>query len=374
MKSRNAFTLVELLIVISIIALLVGLLLPAVFGARESARRLTCINNLRQQASGCLAHVTARDYFPTGGWCCFWVGNPNGGFGRTQSGGWIFNILPYIEQGALHDKGLGKTGADLKNALTEMVQTPVTLFNCPSRRASDICNNSINWTYHNTNRPAFYSRSDYAGNAGSFQKISYVQGYYPNTGKPDLDLNVVKRFKGWPAVSNDTYTPDYHGNGVIYTHSSVTLTDILDGSSNTYLCGEKFVDVRSYHGLTEDRGDNESMFTGADPDSLRWAYGDNNADSDFGGKATKNPNDGLSSGYTNKAWFMQPMRDFNNVPKGFPWQNYFWRFGSPHAASVNMAFADGSVHHIQYDIEGRVHALLGSRKDGQMLPHSTKVQ
>ena len=126
----HGFTLVELLVVITIIGILIALLLPAVQSAREAARRTQCSNNLKQLALACLVHESTHGFFPTGGWGWHWVGDPDMGFDLKQPGGWIYNILPYIEQGALHDLGLEvtdtatkkrKTQADDRNAVGRLV-------------------------------------------------------------------------------------------------------------------------------------------------------------------------------------------------------------------------------------------------------------
>ena len=106
-RPLHGFTLVELLVVITIIGILIALLLPAVQAAREAARRLQCQNNLKQLALGCLNHEQSQGYLPAAGcgkpmpW--LWVGDPDEGFGKQQHGGWFYNILPFIEQQALHD-------------------------------------------------------------------------------------------------------------------------------------------------------------------------------------------------------------------------------------------------------------------------------
>src|SRR5215468_1104499 len=94
----RGFTLVELLVVIAIIGVLIALLLPAVQSAREAARRSQCQNSLKQIATAFLNHESTQKIFPTSGWGWGWVGDPDRGYKRNQPGGWLYNILPYIEQ------------------------------------------------------------------------------------------------------------------------------------------------------------------------------------------------------------------------------------------------------------------------------------
>ena len=126
-RRAAGFTLIELLVVITIIGILISLLLPAVQAAREAARRLQCQNNLKQLALGCLNHEQAQGFLPTGGWIWIWAGDPDRGFTRRQCGGWVYNILPYIEQQALHDLGMGQNPTDKMAALTTIAQTPLTI-------------------------------------------------------------------------------------------------------------------------------------------------------------------------------------------------------------------------------------------------------
>ena len=104
---RPAFTLVELLVVITIIGILIALLLPAVQAAREAARLAQCRNNLKQLALGCMTHESITKRFPSDGWGFSWVGDADLGNDWRQPGGWLYNVLPYIEQQALHDLGGG---------------------------------------------------------------------------------------------------------------------------------------------------------------------------------------------------------------------------------------------------------------------------
>lgn len=88
--SHVAFTLVELLVVIAIIGILVALLLPAIQAARESARRATCMNNLKQIGIALQNYHSAHNTFPVG--AAFQEGTTWSGF-----------ILPYMEEAALAD-------------------------------------------------------------------------------------------------------------------------------------------------------------------------------------------------------------------------------------------------------------------------------
>jgi len=137
---HSAFTLVELLVVIAIIGMLVGLLLPAVQQAREAARQMQCSNNLKNLGLGAMNHESSIRIYPAGGWYYVWKGDPDLGFGHLQPGSWAYSILPFIEQNALFQLGsdgdVTQITATQKAGTKIRCQTPLPIFNCPSRRAA----------------------------------------------------------------------------------------------------------------------------------------------------------------------------------------------------------------------------------------------
>src|SRR5262245_11722905 len=137
-RRRMAFTLVELLVVIAIIGILVALLLPAIQAARESARRSKCSNNLKNLALAALNHHDVARIYPTGGWGWYWVGDPDRGYGRKQPGGWAFNVMPFTEEDnryrSVSDGQSNIVTTQQLNAIRDVVNKPLVLLNCPSRR------------------------------------------------------------------------------------------------------------------------------------------------------------------------------------------------------------------------------------------------
>jgi prepilin-type N-terminal cleavage/methylation domain-containing protein len=339
-KRSSGFTLVELLVVIAIIGILIALLLPAIQAAREAARRMECQNHLKQIALGCLNHESSMHFFPTGGWGWGWVGDPDLGFGKTQPGGWIFNILPYMELKSVYHMSKGLSGSDKVLATQSMVETPIALFNCATRRPSKV----YPWMLGTQNgaqfgTPTVAGRGDYAMNAGTYftwdNGMGYDQfDYGPGSLAEGLDPGHYWADRSFRGASLATGIPGAPGaDGICYLRSLVTVKDIPDGLSHTYLVGERYLNPDHYStGIADD--DNESLYTGFDDDNYRVAGWENP------------PGPGL----------LPPKRDQRGYANDL-------LFGSAHSAVWNASFCDGSVHGISYDIDPVLHSYLANRRD-----------
>jgi prepilin-type N-terminal cleavage/methylation domain-containing protein len=358
-RASHGFTLVELLVVIAIIGILVALLLPAIQAAREAARRSQCQNNLKQIALGCLLHQDNHKFLPSGGWGRLWTGDANQGYGKDQPGSWIFNILPYIEQSDLHDvhSGHAPNSVGYRQADVVLHTTPIGMLMCPSRRAvqpyqalwSSIA--AIHSPLTSLAATTGVVKSDYAANAGDarFWDVTALPFYEP----PDYasaatgawtNTGVCNVTDPRQAVRGDAAACQ---SGVSYYRSEVSASKIVDGTTSTYLVGEKYIRPEAYEGhvtLSDPRfsyGENQSMYTGYEWDNHRVAYRP---------QISSIPDEG----------YYQPRQDT-------PGYETYAAFGSVHAAGLNMAMCDGSVHHLSYDIDPKAHRALASRLDGEVV-------
>jgi prepilin-type N-terminal cleavage/methylation domain-containing protein len=237
---RAGFTLIELLVIIAIIAVLIGLLLPAVQRVREAANRIHCANNLKQLGLAAHNHHDSLGFLPSGGWGWYWTGVPDR-VGHRQPGGWTYSLLPYVDQDNLWRSSDAPT----------RVALPLSLFNCPSRRTGGPYPNRI--AYFDAGFPKFAARGDYAANAGSQHADEFYSGPSSLAAGDSAGFN-------WPSTDGLT--------GISFQRSEISFGDIKAGTSNTYLFGEKYLD-RDHYSTGTDPADNECMYAGFDNDNFR---------------------------------------------------------------------------------------------------------
>ena len=311
-NGRRGFTLVELLVVIAIIGILVSLLLPAVQAAREAARSVQCKNNLKQLALGCLSHENSLGLLPADGHNYKTAGDPNKGFGKDQPGGWHYNILPYIEQQNLRELGMDLPEPQRRAAGAKICETVVTTFICPTRGSARPIPYILpgRYSYNNIDRPKAFGRSDYAANAGN-------------------------RLSGWCSYNSTNHT------GAIYSRSGLNMADIHDGTSNTYLIGERYIDPDHYS-YANSPGNDQGWVVGHDLDAFR---------------CTDYRDDTEANRITSARY--APRRDTPGV-------DVREMFGSAHAL-FHMAMCDGSVRGVSYSIDPKVHYRYGHREDGEAI-------
>lgn len=198
-NAATGFTLVELLVVITIISVLVGLLLPAIQAARESARRTRCVNNLKQLGLALQQYAGVQRTFPPGAR----IHKQSDGLGIS----WCVMILPYIEQAELFDQISPTSDGGAKNIKAGYTKL-IDEFVCPSEDPQ--------------------SRS-----ADTFKYANY-------TSVAGAGRNGEMKSPGTIACGA------YYSDGVLYPGSNTTPADISDGTSNTLALGE-----RSYIGFRE---------------------------------------------------------------------------------------------------------------------------
>ncbi len=233
----RAFTLVELLVVIAIIGILVALLLPAVNAAREAARRIQCTNQVRQLALSFHTHEGAQHHLPTGGWGWPWLGYPEYGYGKNQPGGWMYNILPYMEEANLHDIGKGATGAARTLATRQRVESSFTGMTCPSRRTANVYPYaSVNLSFAYCDPFELCSKSDYAACAGDM--ILPEMFGYPSASVA-YETAVAGSWDNYGANLFSAFRGERKATGVVFGRSEISFRKIKDGTSKTYMVGEK---------------------------------------------------------------------------------------------------------------------------------------
>jgi prepilin-type N-terminal cleavage/methylation domain-containing protein/prepilin-type processing-associated H-X9-DG protein len=327
-RSRDAFTLIELLVVIAIIAVLIGLLLPAVQSAREAARRLMCVNNLKQVAlSAHNFHDTHRAF-------------PAGSSGGTAPASSLVFILPYLEGGNVYN------AFNLTNDVTTSVDNATSRcltigsYLCPSDPSAGFWpDTSPVW---NGSNPAM-GRSNYFGNLGA---------------------------SGWVYDDLNTLSKPPGQRGVFAYKSSTSIDDIHDGTSNTAL----YAEVKRGARPGSDALNVTELFANIWGNAAPSVNPSNLVPPAACNKPTLN-----SFNYTG----LQYQRGFlitalytHTVPPNYKGRDCicFLSFDQGHLAArsdhpggVNVSMSDGSVRFIREAIQPHVWRALGTREGGEVI-------
>ncbi len=331
----------ELLVVIAIIGILVALLLPAVQAARESARRMSCANNLKNIGLACLNYESSKGTLPPGG---------KNAAGQSQSGlGWPVWILPYCEGSVVTEQAIdvfALSGDAYGSAMDELNRLIMPMYYCPSD--PDIKNQQEKYL------SADRRQMSYAGVSGS---------YFSRTG----ECTTTKQSGVYCVQSSDPTFAQNNYDGLMIQDWPVKLRQVTDGLSNTIMIGERWYAVRawmigSYWRSPTDppqgRGRNLPAPPGPQPVTALFAMKNVTANVPINHDLNlscyvghQNTTDRPSVPDTSARTL-----SVNDLP-----------FGSFHPGGVNFGYGDGSVNFLPDDIDLAVYVSLASRNGEEVI-------
>jgi prepilin-type N-terminal cleavage/methylation domain-containing protein/prepilin-type processing-associated H-X9-DG protein len=321
---RRGFTLIELLVVIAITAILIGLLIPAVQKVRATVQMASCKNNLKQLGLACNTFHDAKGFYPGGGgsWTYPETNTPRG---PTQSNGiivdhpgqqcgWMFQILPFVEQAntyAISITGTNGSGWDIAKA------TLIVTYLCPARRSGTVYN---------------------AGRNSPHDGLRAMNDYVCVSDVNDSTVGIIVPTT---AITSSGGIP-------------VRATMVKDGLSYTILASEKGMAPQWYFlnsypnasGTSSPCGyEDQGYVDGWDNDTMCYV-GTTSA-----GAVYNNQRDNPTTGIVNSV---------GASIDGFV-------LGSAHDSGSNFLFGDGSVHTISYNTNPNLLVGLVTRNGGEVV-------
>ncbi len=351
-RFRLAFTLVELLVVVSVIGILIAMLLPAVGQIREAARRIGCSNNLRQLSVAVSNYHSSNFKFPPGSV----IG---------QGAGWSAFILEQIDQGPLArsidltDRSGAANGSGTAahwldrnipgdGGLNEQAcEQILSVFRCGSDPVSDQIpsGNTLGVTIE-----ARYA-SSYMGVATGTQKTSSFLYARPSGGAPRREIAKQSR----NGLLAPTQPAAYYGISRLPT--KVRQSDVKDGLSNTVLIGEGVFDTSR---LVNESGDDVNR--GVD----HWIIG--SPENDFGQDMSEFLGSTAIEINMYHQWSDARLKPLSESTLRKRFSEMAFGFASWHAENlVNFAMGDGSVRVVESKIDPQVYSNLGNFRDGQLI-------
>ncbi len=316
-KKIAGFTLVELLVVITILAVLIGLLLPAVQAAREAARRISCQNNLKQLGLALHNHHTAFNHFPPG---------------RNVPLPAVFSTHAYLLP---HAEGLAYNQIDLKSP-------PITF----SLASGVVLDGSVNYPAATTTMPIFVCPSD-RNSSGKLPGSEFAATNYAACSGSGL-LNAG-------SLNN--------ADGIFFAGSTISFRDIADGSSNTIAFGERLTG----------RGKSTGTNVNHSPQYEMWEIADRSAPSI---QACAVRTHGSWYAYRGEKWIIgnygNTLYNHFYVPNSLSCdcmnilqQCGFMSARSAHPSGVVVLLGDGSVRFASQSIDVQVWRDLSTRDGGE---------